>query len=150
MPKGWFSGIVFIMGAATVEQLAQEARTVVRNLPDAHASWQFWRNSHFRRDVGAVVEAVYALPVEGLSDEDLEVLEKAVKYVIRVVDVHTATLGLNVRDTVDREYFRDVIAKLSIALEGLEQGFSPDPAKRPSDDQLMDRLAAGLTRAKLA
>jgi hypothetical protein len=138
------------MGASVIDQVKQDASRVVRNLPEAHASWQFWRNAAFRRAIQSVVDALYALDIDKFSDDQLKTLDELVEVVLSVIDVHTSTLGTAVRDTVDREYFRELSARLRVAAEGLEQGLSPDPAKRPSDEELMDQFAAGIRRAKLA
>lgn len=136
--------------SGTIEHIEQDAQRAIRNLPDAHASWQFWwRNAQFRRAIGAVEKAIYALDVEKLSDSRLEVLEKAVRIVLKSIEIHVAGLGSAVQDKVDREYFRNIISRMEVALEGLEQGLSPDPSKRPSDEQLLDRFAAMLKRQPL-
>lgn len=136
------------MPCELLEHLQQDAASAVRNLPDAHAPWQFWRNTAFRRAISRVVAAVYALDIETLTDEHLQALERLVRAVIHLVDVHAAGLGGGVRDTVDREHFRKIIEQLREALEGLEQGLAPDPRKRPSDDELMNQFAVGLRQAR--
>jgi hypothetical protein len=133
-----------------VEKVRQDAARAVRNLPDAHASWQFWRNASFRRAIRDVVEALDELDVERFSDEHFQSLETVVHRVLQIIDVHVAGLHDGVRDKVDREYFRIMTAHLRTALEGLEQGLAPDPAKRPTHEQLMSRLADGLRRAGVA
>jgi hypothetical protein len=50
------------------------------------------------------------------------------------------------RDTIDREYFKPILQRLAVAREGLSQGLNPDPAKRPSNEQLLDELAEMLRR----
>jgi hypothetical protein len=139
------------MNTGVVEQVKQDAARAVRNLPDAHAAWQFfWRDAAFRRAVGNVEKALYALNVDKFSDEQLHLLEQIVRIVIKIVEVHVAGLGTAVRETVDREYFRRIIGSLEIAADGLEQGLSPDPQKRPTDDQLLDRFADMLNQQPIS
>jgi hypothetical protein len=138
------------MLAAEVEQVKQDAARVVRNLPGAHASWQFWRNAAFRRAISDVVEALYVIDVDRFTDEHFETLERVVKVVIEIINIHVAGLDRTTRDVVDREYFRDMTTRLKTAIDGLQQGMAPDPQKRPTDEELMDRLAAGLRRSGAA
>lgn len=138
------------MGVCLTDDVRQHAVSAVRNLPDAHASWQaFWRNARFRRAIGALDTALYQLDAERLTEQRLELIQTAVKLVIKVIEVHTSALGGAVRDAVDREYFGRAIDRLTVASEALEQGLSPDPAKRPTNDERLDQVEAGLRRARL-
>ena len=138
------------MLAGTIEHVKQDAARVVRNLPDAHAAWQFfWRDAAFRRAIGAIDRAIYALKVETFSDDDFQLLERTIRAVINAVEIHASGLGTAVQHRVDRESFREVISRLETALEGLEQGLAPDPANRPSGEQLLDRFAEMLERQPL-
>ena len=139
------------MAIGTVEHVKQDAARAIRNLPDAHASWQFyWRDAQFRRAIGAVETVVFSVNVEQFSDDQFQSLEQAVRLVINLIEVHVAGLGTDTRATLDRKYFRAIVSRLETALEGLEQGLPPDPAKRPTDEELMEQFNAGLHRARLA
>jgi hypothetical protein len=139
------------MEACITSDVRQHAVSAVRNLPDAHASWQFsWRNARFRSAIGGIDAALYALDVERLTEAHLELIQDAVSLVIKAIEIHVSSLGSAIRDTVDREYFGRAMNRLRDAALALEQGLSPDPAKRPSDDERIDRFGAGLHRAKLA
>lgn len=139
------------MGVCTSEHVQQHAVSAVRNLPDAHASWQYyWRNVWFRRAIQRFDAAIYAVDAERLTEAGLELVQEAVGVVLKVIDVHVASLGGAVHDAVDRQFFAQHAARLKSAAEALEQGLSPSPEKRPTDEQRMDRFAAGLRRAGLA
>lgn len=151
VPKTEGANIVLGMPSGTIEHVKQDASRVVRHQPLAHADWQFsYRNARFRSAIGNFVSSVYALDVERFTDEQFQLIELLVRAVTKVVEVHLSGLGEGVRDVVDREYFRPILRRLEVAVEGLEQGLAPDPAKRPTDDQLMEQFNAGLRRAKLA
>ena len=138
------------MSTEALERVEQDAVRVIRHQPRSHGAWQFsYRNARFRRAIDRVDTAVYAITVEMLTDEDLQLLIDAVDTVIKVIEVHVSCLGDGVRDAVDREYFRPIIRRLEIARDGLVQGVAPDPAKRPTSEQLLDRMAAMLSKQPL-
>jgi len=139
------------MYSGTIERVEQDAIRVVRQQPRAHGSWQFfYRDARFRKAIGDFDKALYSMSVDGCSDAQLQALENVVKVVIKIIEVHVSGLGDGVRDAVDRQYFRPIIKRLEVALEGIQQGLAPDPSKRPTDDELMNQFNAGLHRAKLA
>lgn len=138
------------MPAGTIERVEHEAACVVRQQPRAHAAWQFsYRNARFRQAIGRVDAAIYDIAVDGLTDDRLQLLIEVVDAVIKVIEVHVSRLGDDVRDQIDREYFRPIIRRLQVAREGLMQGLPPDPAKRPTRDQLLDRMSAMLAQKPL-
>ena len=138
------------MATGTIEQVEHDAASVVRHQPRAHGAWQFsYRNARFRHAIARVDAAVYAITVEDLTDDDLQMVVEIVDAVVKVIEVHVSRLDDGVRDTVDREYFRPIIKRLEVALEGLSQGLAPDPAKRPTHEQLLDRMAAMLSQQPL-
>lgn len=123
---------------------------MVRHQPRAHGAWQFsYRNARFRHAIAAVNNAVYGLTVDTLSDSDLQALDDVLDVVIKVIQVHVSQLGDGVRDHIDREYFRPIIQRLQVAREGIALGVAPNPAKRPTSDQLLDRMAAMLAAKPL-
>lgn len=139
------------MGACASDHVQQHAVSAVRNLPDAHASWQYyWRNVWFRRAIQRFDAALYDIDVERLSESGLELIQQAVGVVLKIIDVHVASLGGAVHDNVDRQFFAKYIIRLKSAADAMEQGLSPSPEKRPTDEQRMDRFADGLRRAGLA
>lgn len=128
-------------------KLDRDAATIIRHQPMAHAPWQlFYRHVRFRGAVDRFTNAVYELNIDHYSDDDLNKLEETITSVIKVVEVHTSRLGSYIEDNEDRRYFKAIIDRLGIAREGLSEGLPPDPAKRPNEDQLLDRLATMLTR----
>ena len=145
-----FTRIVEQMPAGTIENVKQDAERAVRNQPKAHASWQFaWRNAKFRRAVGRIDVAIYSLDVKGFDDEQLDLLKELALLVVKVIEIHMSGLGEALRDTVDRQYFVNIVSRLRIAAEGLEQGLPADPSKRPSRTELLDRFANMLGREPL-
>jgi hypothetical protein len=138
------------MSTAAIERVEHEAVSVVRHQPRAHAAWQFsYRNARFRKAIGRANEAIYALRIDGFTDDDLQLLTDVIDAVVKVLEVHVSRLGDDVRDHVDREYFKPIIRRLQIARDGLAQGLAPDPANRPTNDQLLDRMAAMLNAKPL-
>lgn len=136
--------------AAVIEHVRQEAEKVVLHQPKAHAFWQFrWRDAKFRNALTTFVDSVYQLNVDGLDDDQLQLLESVMRAVLHAIEIHTSRLGDGLRETVDREYFKTLVKRLKVAIDGVEQGLAPDPSKRPSRAELLDRLAAGLRRANL-
>lgn len=127
-------------GATAVEQAKQGAARVVRNLPGAHASWQYyWRNAAFRRAITELVDVLYA--VEAATEDQLSALIDLADVAVKVIEIHSSRLGAGVRDVVDREYFAMLLERIAVAREGLERGLPADPTKRPTREQLLDRFA---------
>ena|SRR5260221_11878591 len=138
------------MGGAVVERVKQDAASVVQNLPDAHASWQLWRNARFRAAVGRIDASIYSIDAERYTETQLELLREAALLVSSAVRIHTSSLGAGVRDEVDRQFYRQVTERLKEAADCFERGESPNPDKRPSDDTRLERFGEGLRRANLA
>ena len=139
------------MDACIVEDVKQDAARAVRNLPDAHAPWQaFWRNARFRGAIGRIDAALYSLKVEPLKEQHVEVLQDLADVVIKVIEIHVSQLGSGVRDEVDRQFFHRAIQRLRNAAEALAEGQSPNPENRPSEEERLEKFAAGVRRAKLA
>ncbi len=84
-------------------------------------------------NVYALVDSIYALDVSSLDDDDFATLE-------RVID--SAIQALGVAPNAER---RPLIDRLLVAREGVEQGMAPDPAKRPSLEQMRQFVAAHLS-----
>lgn len=124
------------------------ASKAVCNLPSAHHVVEFWREWRFRRTVNDLVHTLYNLEVDGFSDEDLDAVLRIAYLVHDVVSVHVGTLRVWDNEK-DAEEFKHALQKLQTAIKGLEQGLAPDPARRPSDDQLLDRFADLLRRQPL-
>lgn len=143
--------IAFTMPAGAIERVEHDAADVVRHQPRAHGAWQFsYRNARFRHAIGRIDTALYALSIDTLKDDDIQLLIDVIDAVIKVIEVHVSRLGNGVRDTIDREYFAPIIHRLRVACDGLTQGLAADPAKRPTSDQLLDRMAAMLAKNPLS
>lgn len=80
----------------------------------------------------ALVEAIYAIDVTDWEDENFARLELIIERAI----THVVTLP-----TADQ---RPLMERLLAAKEGAEQGLSPDPAKRPSIQEIRDYVSAHL------
>jgi hypothetical protein len=112
-------------GSAVLEQAKHDAVRVVRNLPEAHASWQFfWHNAKFRRSIFKTVEELYAIDVARCDDEDLDVAIEITELLTKIIDVHVSRLGGSVRDQVDRRLFADLTERLRVAGERFVQGLA--------------------------
>ena len=82
--------------------------------------------------VQSLIDRIYALDVSPLDDGDFVSLERVIDSLIQV---------LSVLPTAER---RPLIERLLIAREGAEQGMAPDPAKRPSLEQMREFVAEHL------
>jgi hypothetical protein len=80
-----------------------------------------------------VIDSIYALDVSGWSDEHFAVLES-------IIDKTVAILS-----PVPNQERRPLLERLFQAREGVEQGMSPDPAKRPSRDEMRAFVSAHLS-----
>jgi hypothetical protein len=80
----------------------------------------------------ALVESVYALDVSAWTDDDFKTLEHLIDRAIAVVSA------------IPSSEHRPLIERLLVAREGVEQGMSPDPAKRPSLEEMRRYVAAHL------
>jgi len=83
--------------------------------------------------VQALVDDVYALDVSSLDDDDFATLEHMIDGMIQVLSV------------LPSAEHRPLIERLLIAREGVEQGIAPDPAKRPSLEQMREFVAEHLS-----
>lgn len=83
--------------------------------------------------VQALVDDVYALDVSSLDDDDFATLERMIDSMIQVLSV------------LPSAEHRPLIERLLIAREGVEQGMAPDPAKRPSLEQMREFVAEHLS-----
>jgi hypothetical protein len=82
--------------------------------------------------VARVVSAIFALDVSDWNDTDLASLEAVIDKLIGFLSA-----------SPDARH-RPFIGKLLQAREGVEQGFAPDPAKRPSVAEMQDFVSAHL------
>jgi hypothetical protein len=80
-----------------------------------------------------LVNDIYALDVSGMTDEQFAVLENIIDKAIQL---------LSVLPGADH---RPLIERLLLAREGVEQGMSPDPSKRPSVEELRAFVAERLS-----
>jgi hypothetical protein len=82
--------------------------------------------------VRGLVDRIFALETATLDDDDFASLERVIDSLIQV---------LSVVPTAER---RPLIERLLVAREGVEQGMPPDPAKRPSVEELRQFVSAHL------
>ncbi len=80
----------------------------------------------------ALVDGIYALEVSSLDDDDFATLERMIDDMIQVFSVSPGV-------------YRLLIERLLVAREGVEQGMAPDPAKRPSLEQMREFVAEHLS-----
>jgi hypothetical protein len=132
----------------TSPQLERDAAKALRHQPKAHAPWQtFYRRVQFKGAVERFTTHVYELTGEQMSDQLLVDVEDLVAAMLKIVQLHVSRIGSEYRtDAGDKAYFVDVMERLQAALDGLTQGLSPDPAKRPTSDELLDQFADMLQR----
>ena len=79
-----------------------------------------------------VVDRIYALDVNAWEDDSFAELEAIIDKLISILS------------STPIAQHRPFIDKLLRAREGVEQGIAPDPAKRPSDDEMRAFVSAHL------
>ena len=80
-----------------------------------------------------LVDDFYAIDVSPFTDEDFALLESLIDKTI------------NILSSIPIAQHRPLIERLLVAREGVEQGMAPDPAKRPSLEQMRQFVAANLS-----
>lgn len=83
--------------------------------------------------VRGLIDMIYALDVSDWPDEHFALLES-------IIDKTVAVLS-----PVPNQEHRALLERLFQAREGVEQGLSPDPAKRPSVDKMRAFVSAHLS-----
>lgn len=83
-------------------------------------------------EASELVDFLYGLSTDDWMDEHFAAVEALID---RTIALLTA---------VPRPENQPLIDRLRIAREGVEQGMAPDPAKRPSDDQMRAYVSANL------
>lgn len=84
------------------------------------------------KDMTTLVDLIYALDVSEWSDEDFAKLENLIDCAVQLMAAWTT------------EHKRPLLNRLLTAREGAEQGVSPDPAKRPTKDEMRAFVSAHL------
>jgi hypothetical protein len=79
-----------------------------------------------------LVADVYALSVDGFTDAHFERLEEVIVTAIQMLARSPEAEAV------------ELIDKLAIALEGVQEGLPPDPAKRPTREELASQFAKDL------
>jgi hypothetical protein len=82
--------------------------------------------------VRRLVDQIYALDVSDWTDESLSLLESMIDKLVSLLS------------SVPNQQNRELIERLFTAREGVEQGMSPDPDKRPSLDEMRTFVSAHL------
>jgi hypothetical protein len=129
-----------------VEQLHSAAEHLTRQLPEAHTVTRRYRTLKFHGASERFLELLYRIDVQTLTDQELEETERVTRVALKIVEIHML-LRYTPTDTADCVYCTDLIHRLRGALEALESGLPTDPAKRPSDEELLSELALNLDRA---
>jgi hypothetical protein len=138
---------------AAIEDVRKAALRLVRNLPEAHIRVERrLRDLLFSRNAKAFVKRVYAIEATTYIDRDFEEIEDIARAGLRILQVYMVDLerphGSGPRKNL--KAIQALAANLRKAIEGIERGLPPDPAKRPTHEQMMQRLAAHLTSIRLA
>jgi hypothetical protein len=128
-----------------VLELSTAANDVARNLPEAHRMTRWYRDPRFHAAAERVITVLYSIEVRLLSDELLAEVERLTRSAINLVEAHMLLRNTEA-DVADNGYCTDVINRLRDALDALASGLPADPAKRPSDEELLNELAADLRR----
>jgi len=79
-----------------------------------------------------LVDLIYALQTDQWTDEDFAALEQVIDRAIALLQV------------VNNADVEPIIDRLRIARDGAEQGMAPDPANRPTHEQLRAFVSAHL------
>ncbi|MEQ1909170.1 MAG: hypothetical protein ABMA15_10130 [Vicinamibacterales bacterium] len=80
-----------------------------------------------------LVDEFFAIDVSSLTDDDCALLESLIDKLIQALNL------------LPIAQHRPLIDRLLIAREGVEQGMAPDPAKRPSLEQMRQFVAGHLS-----
>ena len=83
--------------------------------------------------VRSLVDSIYALDVSDWTDESLCLLEGVIDRVVAILS------------SEPNQQNRELIERLFQAREGVEQGMSPDPSKRPSLNEVRAFVSAHLS-----
>ena len=80
-----------------------------------------------------LVDAFYDLDVSTFTDDQFALLESLIDKAIHILSSHPIA------------QHRPLIERLLVAREGVEQGMSPDPGRRPTLEQMRQFVAAHLS-----
>lgn len=83
--------------------------------------------------VRRLVDSIYELDVSDWTDESLCLLESIIDKIVAILS------------SAPNKQNRELIERLFQAREGVEQGMSPDPSKRPSLDEMRAFVSAHLS-----
>lgn len=130
--------------AESVIALETAATDITRRLPAAH-TWtrMLFSDKQFRASAENIVSILYSIDVPKLTDAQLEEVERLTKVSINVVETHLL-LSFNHRDTVECQYYGELIDRLRGALDALDSGVQMNPALRPTEEQMLESLAKSL------
>lgn len=131
-----------------VQQLSSAADDVARNLPEAHWLTRRYRQHRFRAAVERVIGLLYKLDVPALTDEQLREAERLTRAAVNVLEAHML-LAYTPADVADCRYCAALRDRLRDALDALDSGLPMDPAKRPSEQDILASLAADLEAVAL-
>jgi hypothetical protein len=140
-------GILRPMGMQSValDEVQFTAFETTAELPERHFWTRLFRGARFRRSAERFVHLLYSLEWKHFEDiEDFECAENLAQIVLSTIEIHM--LRYTARDTGECMIFRNLIADLRIAIDGLRQGLPPNPAKRPSDQELEALASERLSR----
>jgi len=135
-----------MVAPGVVHALSSAADDVVRNLPDAHWITRWYRRPRFRDGVERFIRLLYQIDVPSLADSELEETERLTRVAISLLEAHML-LHCTSADVAECQCCAGARDRLRDALDALDAGLPTDPARRPTDEQLLNELAEKLQRA---
>lgn len=121
-----------------LNNVEEAAAKVTRNIPEAHEISRAVRRHLFRRAVRKMLNLLYALDPATLDLEQFDFVEKQIDKAIKSVEIHMLW-----SDGPADPFLCDSLERLRLAKYGISRGYSADPRKQPSNDEVE---AAGRAR----
>lgn len=131
-----------------VQQLRATAEDVTRQLPEAHVVTRRYRETRFDQAIEDFLHIVFQVDPMRLTESQLEQAQRWTRVVQKAVELHML-LKFTSRDATECGIYTGLVSRLREALEALDAGVSPDPIKRPSDEQMLSMFSESLRRAKV-
>jgi hypothetical protein len=96
----------------------------------------------FKASVDEFIRVLYSLDVSRFHEDTFDLVEKLLDIVIPTIEIHLLDTGRPLQAT-DPD-FCEALEQLKTAREGIIRGYSADPARRPSRENVRDQAASRL------
>ena len=135
--------------ARSAEELRQSGLQAVQYLRTQRRTWfRFWREP--RADVydavSGFIQVVNETDISSYTDEQFALATESLNLVIDRIESYLAG-HVDSNDTSQCYFLGDAVQRLRYARNWVAQGYSPDPAKRPSEAELTVHMYADAQEA---